>query len=982
MKSILIVTEQFTIGGLETHIRSEIVSLLREGYKVHLAVGELFSNLLLPRGLSSITTGLKLNSSINISELGGLIKDIDEIIRINNIDIIHLHPFNSFVPGFLAAERAQIPVVLTLHGPASLSGYSGPLYEFLLKSVILPKASLTVCISEEVRSLAEPYLNDDKLKVIPNGVDFSVRQILSEGTIATDQRWCVVSRLDALKIKGIYDFIVKAKEAGIPGALIVGDGPAKAELEQQLNASGLAGFFEFYGPSGRVKSIMLQHAGVAGMGRVVLEGIAARKTVALVGYDGLKGVIDQDIFNKASWANFSGRNLKNVSASDFEIQLRYRQNADKELDEILANARKIYDQNVVWQDFSKSLQRVNGVGKNILSEAWKAIQATQPEESVPIYNSNAIVDNLENVVHSQRYYSDSTYLSFEKSKKKLAEFQGGHVSKEILQLDNNQEKDSPSESEAGVQENSQVKKLIVDLEGVISDLKMETFALHKLMAEKENLERNLSADVMRRDKRIQMLEGRIATFTDEVFDLNKRLESAVKNLDEKDNHINSLLQSQSWKITRPLRICAEIFQKRGVIFYEIMKRIFFALPEPVRKLLEAPASKYSAYARRRILLASPQVGDSNDITWDEFSQTVLSRRHAYRGIFVQEVVIDWNVPLYQRPQHMAVAMAKMGYLVIYRTDNWTNDRVEGFRLVEKNVWVSNRPEVDSIEDAIRSVYSTAYSNSSERLIKNGARGKLIYEYIDHIDPEISGNDENIKRLLSLKNFAFSGGASYIVASAEKLYKEAVENVGQDKVILVPNGVDTAHYRNQTHLEHELPEALVQFRGKYKNIVGYFGALAPWLWYEEIEKIVSSQPNIGFVFIGPDYYGGAERLPIGANVLYLGAIDYKVLPAYARTFDVCFIPFKPGEIARTTSPLKLFEYFALEKPVVVTSEMMECVQYPEVLSGDSAASLSEAIHRAIELKDNDSYKAKLARLADENDWSMRAASLIDGLERKF
>nr|WP_152033918.1 glycosyltransferase [Paracidovorax avenae] len=954
--------------------------MLRAGYKVHLAVGELFNNLLLPRGLSSLTTGLKLNATVNVNQLAELTGDIEEIIRKNRIDIIHLHPFNSFIPGFLAAERMQIPAVLTLHGPTSLSGYSGPMYEFLLKSVILPNVSLTICISEEIRALAEPYLADSQIKVIPNGVDFSMRQMLSQGASVPDKRWCVVSRLDSFKIKGIFDFVIKAKKAGIPGVLIVGDGAAKEKLEEQLNATGLNGFVEFYGMSGRVKSIIMQHAGVAGMGRVVLEGIAARKSVALVGYDGLKGIVDQEMLNNAGQANFSGRNLSTISADDFAEQLAHRADFDKELDEILLSASKNYDQNIIWQDFFNSLQKIEAVGKNILSEAFKAMQASQLEEQSPFLQSGALIDSLENIVYSPRYYSSYVNLSFEKYRKMLDGLPGERMNEEVPQPGIGQEKISTTGVVAEEEKNSQVKRLILDLEGVISDLKTETFALHQLMHEKERLEKSLNTEVMRRDKRIGTLEERINVFSKEVSDLNKKLESAATDLSAKDARINSLLQSKSWKVTSPLRIFAELLKKRNVISYGVLRNIFFALPAPIRKLLESPASTYSSYARRKILLASPAIKDSNDLTWEEFSRTVLSRRHAYRGVFIQEVVIDWNVPLYQRPQHMAAAMAKLGYLVIYRTDNWANDHVEGFREVEPNVWLTNKSQVESIENAYRSVYSTAYAHTPEQLLKNSVRGDLLYEYIDHIDPEISGEDENIKRLLALKSFAFSGGARYIVASAKKLYEEAREHMGDDRVIFVPNGVDTAHYRNPIHLQYELPESLTEFRKRYGRIVGYFGALAPWLWYEEIEKIVSSQPDIGFVFIGPDYYGGAGRLPRAANVLYLGAIEYKVLPAYAHSFDVCFIPFKPGEIARTTSPLKLFEYFALEKPVVVTSEMLECIQYSEVLSGDSAESLSDAIHRAMKLKDDASYKEKLAKLADENDWRMRAAALVDGLER--
>jgi hypothetical protein len=114
--------------------------------------------------------------------------------------------------------------------------------------------------------------------------------------------------------------------------------------------------------------------------------------------------------------------------------------------------------------------------------------------------------------------------------------------------------------------------------------------------------------------------------------------------------------------------------------------------------------------------------------------------------------------------------------------------------------------------------------------------------------------------------------------------------------------------------------------------------------------------------------------VAENLLYLGPVDYAILPAYARRFDVCFIPFAPGEIAQTTSPLKLFEYFALEKPVVVTSDMLECRAYPEVFHGDSIGTLSDAIDRALARKDDMQFRAKLAELADQNDWDQRARAL--------
>ena len=487
---------------------------------------------------------------------------------------------------------------------------------------------------------------------------------------------------------------------------------------------------------------------------------------------------------------------------------------------------------------------------------------------------------------------------------------------------------------------------------------------------------NLNQAAVDRDGQIASLNQAVADRDRQIASLNQAVAERDGQISKCNNEMIRIRQSNSWRITSPLRVAKNLVISPRRTTYSIIRYLFWKLPAGLRQALHGPRHAFVRYVRG--LPSSQVVSVSNpataDLSWSEFNEKVLSKRDDYKGVFIQEVNIDWNVSLYQRPQHIATALGRLGYLVIYRTDNWTGDDVNGFREVSKNVWLTNRYEVEEIQGCVRSLYSTAYVNTTESLLKKGKRGRIVYEYIDHIDPEISGDQENIRRLLSLKNFAFGGGADFIVASSRKLYEEAVEAVGKEKVILVPNGVDTIHYRIPLHITTSIPEPLVLFKEKHKAIVGYFGALAPWLWYDVIAELASQRPDLGFVFIGPDYYGGSEKLPKFENVLYLGTIDYKILPAYARQFDVCFIPFKPGEIAKTTSPLKLFEYFALEKPVVVTSDMDECTAYTEVFRGGSVDELTVAIDAALNVKDSDDFKIRLRSLADKNDWLERAKSM--------
>jgi len=484
---------------------------------------------------------------------------------------------------------------------------------------------------------------------------------------------------------------------------------------------------------------------------------------------------------------------------------------------------------------------------------------------------------------------------------------------------------------------------------------------------------------------VRGLQAELDEARKEVEEARKEVEEARKEVEEAREAFSGLQRESLIADTRTMNAERELNQLRRELQVIHNSRSWW-LTKPVRsigRLVRDPSAEvglWRARARPAPNVEAPSViarvaeATSVDLTWSEFKARVLANTPSYKGIFVQEVVIDWNVPLYQRPQHISVAMAKLGYLVIYRTANWSGDDVNGFREVLPNVWLSNQTEVDTIKGAVRSIYSTGYVNSPKHFKEIGKENVMMYEYIDHIDPQISGDPENIKRLLEQKEWAFSGGADVVVASAAALEKEAVEAVGMARVISAKNGVDTGHYRNPIHADYVLPHSLKEFRSRYKKIVGYFGAIAPWLWYEGLAELVAQREDCGFLFIGPDYYGGVERLPRSGNVLYLGAIDYKVLPAYARTFDVCIIPFEKGEIARTTSPLKLFEYFALEKPVVVTEWMDECVAHPEVYRGGTVQQLSDALSEALAAKDDQKLRVRFSQMADENSWESRARAM--------
>jgi glycosyltransferase involved in cell wall biosynthesis len=326
---------------------------------------------------------------------------------------------------------------------------------------------------------------------------------------------------------------------------------------------------------------------------------------------------------------------------------------------------------------------------------------------------------------------------------------------------------------------------------------------------------------------------------------------------------------------------------------------------------------------------------------------------------------------------MAKALGRKGCIVLYRT---TGDGVRGVREIARNVWLVDTPEVEGLPGAVWCVYSTAAFCSPEQMAERRKSGRVVYEYIDHIDTAISGSKADVQRLLALKASACSGHADYFVASSRVLFKEIRASGTLAPLAYIPNGVDITHFRDARHAETPLKERFLAFRRRHRKLAGYFGAIAPWLWFEIMAQLSEKLKDVGFVYIGPDYSGCVRRLPRGNNVLYLGAIDYDVLPAYAMRFDVGFIPFSPGEIAKTTSPLKLYEYFALQKPVVVTADMQECTAFPEVFSGADLSTLIKAFEEAFVAGGLSTYRESVLRLAHANTWDVRAEAYLDLLRR--
>ncbi len=262
-------------------------------------------------------------------------------------------------------------------------------------------------------------------------------------------------------------------------------------------------------------------------------------------------------------------------------------------------------------------------------------------------------------------------------------------------------------------------------------------------------------------------------------------------------------------------------------------------------------------------------------------------------------------------------------------------------------------------------------------IENGY--KIIYEYIDEINPILSGTKEipvNIKEkyeyMLTDKENVF------VVVTADKLKKDIEQKRGTEKLVFACNGVEYNHYQNIDKL-FEFDKDFSQILDEKKPIVGYYGAFASWFDYEMIRYLSKNRPEYNIVLIGTKYDESMEKSKIEElkNVYFLGTKDYKILKNYAAKFDVCTVPFIINDITKATSPLKIFEYMALNKPIVTTA-MDECKKYESIFIANTNKEFTELIDKAIKLNTKESYKyfEILKKEALENTWESKTKLIIE------
>jgi len=342
----------------------------------------------------------------------------------------------------------------------------------------------------------------------------------------------------------------------------------------------------------------------------------------------------------------------------------------------------------------------------------------------------------------------------------------------------------------------------------------------------------------------------------------------------------------------------------------------------------------------------------------------LLRDKRYRGIIFYASFVEWNTPLFQRPHQIFRELSRQGYVVFFLTPNPVVDNANPLRQINENLFLIR--DIDMLYE-IRDKPLIQWISWTPNIICKELfqKSKVVYDYIDELEvfayycTHMFNDHEKLLR-----------ESDVIIATADNLYSEI--KVIRSDAVLIPNGVCIEDFKIDNQ---KVPEDLQPVLAGERPIIGYYGALAKWIDYDLVNYVSKQCRDLIFVFIGPKLDDSSQKLRSHENMFLLGSKRYNQLKYYLKHFDVAIIPFRIGKVANSASPIKLFEYMAMKKPIVVTKGLIECRKYKGVLIAEDKNDFIEKIEEALRLRNDPEYIKLLGEQARENTWEKRAR-LID------
>ena len=242
---------------------------------------------------------------------------------------------------------------------------------------------------------------------------------------------------------------------------------------------------------------------------------------------------------------------------------------------------------------------------------------------------------------------------------------------------------------------------------------------------------------------------------------------------------------------------------------------------------------------------------------------------------------------------------------------------------------------------------------------------IVYDCMDELSLFRGAPPELVRRereLIAIADVVFAGGPK----------------IWRAKSALKPNcfcfgcGVDAKHFAQALDSNLPLPTDVADLPGPR---FGYIGVVDERIDYDLLSHLADNTSG-SVIVVGPWTKVDRGTFPERPNLHWLGGRDYGELPAYAKAFDVCMMPFALNDATSFINPTKALEYMATGRPIVSTAVSDVVDQFADVV--DIARNAAEFVELSATRASQPNRRA-IARglqLLKRNSWE----SIVQQLEQ--
>lgn len=395
------------------------------------------------------------------------------------------------------------------------------------------------------------------------------------------------------------------------------------------------------------------------------------------------------------------------------------------------------------------------------------------------------------------------------------------------------------------------------------------------------------------------------------------------------DEVRSLRSSLSWRVTGPLRRVANALRRGS------MARLFEAQQQPVERPETASAAHLGTEVVMFALLPAAQAGGGQ-------RSAQLARAYARRG---SPVRYFYAAESFNFAQGAVEQLAAPPHL----------SRHAHVAQVSPHEAFSGVPEGSLV------IFEAPHPRFVPFLEAAHAAGlRTVFELIDDWDTSLGAdwyNDALQRR--------FVAGSTLVTGTAHVLREQLDTRFGRADALYLPNAADDAVFRPGSWPRP--PEYAAGARALL-----YVGTLSgEWLSWEHLEA--AGRVEGATVYLIGDL-PHQRKLPPG--VVSLGPRAITDVPRYLAHAHAALIPFSPGALTDAVSPIKVFEYLFMGRPVIATP-MPELEGLPGVTQAARPDDFARACADAAR-----PTEAERARFVACHSWAARAEALDVPVEQSI